>query len=285
MRMEGEQDEREPRKAADSRAATEAIAGYEGRYHGCRATKLIGAKVVNPEGKDLGTVEDIAVDPDSGQVAYAVLSFGGFLGIGDKYFAIPWRSLQFDPENDEKISLAVEKSQLENAAGFDKDNWPDMANEQWARSTHTSFGAQPFWESLTGGDHVHPKRIARLSEIKGETVKNYQDEHLGNIEEIVVDATKGRIAYAVVGAGGFLDIGEELIAVPWSKLNVLDKDTVRLGTDKDMLLTGPRFSKQRWPGAHDAAYLVEVYRFYNVAPYWTIARDPSNQVSDAQRKP
>ncbi|HRX84219.1 MAG TPA: PRC-barrel domain-containing protein, partial [Phycisphaerae bacterium] len=255
---------------------------YTGRYQGCRSTKLIGSKVVNPEGKDLGKIEDIAVDPDSGRVAYAVLSFGGFLGIGDKYFAIPFESLKFDPQNDEKVSLAVEKSQLENAKGFDKNDWPDMANEQWARHTHESYGTEPYWESLTGNQQQHPTRVMRVSELEGEDVKNFQDENLGDIAEIVIDANRGQIAYAVIGSGGFLDIGEDLIAVPWQKLDVQDDDTIRLGVDKDALTAGPRINKKQWPGAHDDAYLVQVYRYYNVAPYWTEAVGTS-RISDATR--
>ena len=57
---------------------------------------VIGSKVVNQQGEDLGTIEDIVVDVDVGRIAYAVLSFGGFLGMGDKYFAIPWEAFRFD---------------------------------------------------------------------------------------------------------------------------------------------------------------------------------------------
>lgn len=257
---------------------------YQGRYHGCRASKLIGSNVVNPEGKDLGKIEDVAIDPDSGRVAYAVLSFGGFLGIGDKYFAIPWQSLKFGNQDDEKITLAVEKSQLENAKGFDKDNWPDMANEQWARQTHTSFGAEPYWESLTGDQaQTRPQRVVRLSELQDEQVKNSQGEQLGDIDEIVLDSGRGQVAYAVIGSGGFLDIGEELVAVPWKKLNVQDKDTIRMDVAKDQLTAGPRINNKQWPRPTDDVYLIEVYRFYNVAPYWEHAVNEQNRISDAGR--
>src|SRR2546421_105655 len=58
-----------------------------------RASKLIGADVENPRGDNLGDIKDIVLDPQTGQIAYAVLGFGGFLGMGEKYFAIPWAAL------------------------------------------------------------------------------------------------------------------------------------------------------------------------------------------------
>ena len=60
------------------------------------ASTLIGEKVMNPHKEDLGRIEELMIDPYSGRIAYAVLSFGGFLGVGDKLFAIPWSALSLD---------------------------------------------------------------------------------------------------------------------------------------------------------------------------------------------
>lgn len=109
------------------------------------ATTLIGDNVRNPQGEDLGTLKDIMIDLDAGRVAYAVLSFGGFLGMGDKLFAIPWGMLSVDTENKELV-LNVDKSVLENAPGFDKDNWPNMADRTWASEIYTYYGYEPYWD-------------------------------------------------------------------------------------------------------------------------------------------
>ncbi len=109
------------------------------------ADMLEGDKVVNQQGEDLGRVEAIMLDTASGRIAYAVLSFGGFLGMGEKLFAIPWGALQVDSAN-ERVMLNVGKQQLENAPGFDKDNWPQMADRQWAAVIHSHYGARPYWE-------------------------------------------------------------------------------------------------------------------------------------------
>jgi len=109
------------------------------------ADTLEGDTVVNAAGEDLGEIKDIMIDVPSGRVAYAVLSFGGFLGIGDKLFAIPWQALQLDPEN-HRFVLDVDKERLRAAPGFDKDHWPSMADERWAVEIHEYYSSRPYWE-------------------------------------------------------------------------------------------------------------------------------------------
>ena len=94
-----------------------------------KASELIGMSVQGTDGKKLGDIKDLVIDPEEGGVEYAVLEFGGFAGIGDKYFAVPWDALQLDQTN-KKLLLDVHKKELKNAPGFDKNNWPDFGLEQ-----------------------------------------------------------------------------------------------------------------------------------------------------------
>lgn len=109
------------------------------------ADTLQGDSVVNRQGEMLGEIQDIMIDVPSGRVAYAVLSFGGFLGMGDKLFAIPWKALTLDAENEQFI-LDAPKERLESAPGFDKDHWPSMADQRWGTEIHAFYGTQPYWE-------------------------------------------------------------------------------------------------------------------------------------------
>ena len=109
------------------------------------ASTLSGDEVLNRQGEKLGTIEEIMLDVPTGRIAYAVLSSGGFLGIGDKLFALPWGSLTLDPEN-KCFVVDMAKERLEKAPGFDKDHWPSMADENWARELHTYYRARPYWE-------------------------------------------------------------------------------------------------------------------------------------------
>lgn len=121
-------------------------AGSEGQGPGpdlMGADTLIGNDVYNHNEEDLGDIKEIMLDVRNGRVSYAVLSFGGFLGMGEKLFAVPWNALTLDTIN-KRFVLNVEKERLENAPGFDKDSWPNMADESWATEIHSFYGTKPF---------------------------------------------------------------------------------------------------------------------------------------------
>jgi len=110
------------------------------------ASTLAGDHVQNSAGEDLGKVDEIMIDIPAVKVAYAVLSFGGFLGVGNKLFAVPWNALRLD-EDKKHFILDVDKQKLENAPGFDKDNWPDMADTSWGTRIFSYYGVAPYWET------------------------------------------------------------------------------------------------------------------------------------------
>lgn len=97
-----------------------------------RVSQLIGANIYDPRGEDIGDIDDIVIDA-SGKVRYAAVSYGGFLGIGDKLFAVPFRAFKTkrDDDGDFYLTLNVTKEQLEGAQGFDEDNWPNLADENF----------------------------------------------------------------------------------------------------------------------------------------------------------
>lgn len=102
------------------------------------ADTLVGNDVVNSKNEDIGDIKEIMLDMADGKVSYAVLSFGSFLGMGEKLFAVPWKALKLDTEH-KRFVLDVGKEKLQAAPGFDKDSWPNMADQAWARSIHTYY--------------------------------------------------------------------------------------------------------------------------------------------------
>jgi len=110
-------------------------------------------EVLNAEIEHLGEIWDMMIDIDTGRVAYAVLSFGGgFMGMGNKLFAVPWQKLHLlKPDSrheghlDRKFILNVPKDQLENAPGFDRDNWPDLEDLDWLQNVYAYYGCDPYW--------------------------------------------------------------------------------------------------------------------------------------------
>jgi sporulation protein YlmC with PRC-barrel domain len=110
------------------------------------SSSIAGTTVQNSSREDLGEIKDLMIDISEGKIAYAVLSFGGFLGMGDKLFAIPWEAFSVVQE-EEVFLLNVPKEKLERAPGFDKDNWPDFADSTWGQGIHEYYGYNPYWNS------------------------------------------------------------------------------------------------------------------------------------------
>lgn len=107
------------------------------------SSTLRGNRVRNSAGEDLGKIEEIMIDVPTGKVAYAVLSFGGFLGIGEKLFAVPWQALELD-QREHEFMLNADRKLLENAPGFDRDNWPDMADRNFCAQIYGYYGFEPY---------------------------------------------------------------------------------------------------------------------------------------------
>jgi sporulation protein YlmC with PRC-barrel domain len=99
------------------------------------ASSIIGDKVLNPDKDQLGKIKDIMIDITNGKIEYIVIELGGFLGMGEKYFAIPFALLKVDTI-EEGFVLNQSKDTLTNAPGFDKDHWPETNSHLFDSSTY-----------------------------------------------------------------------------------------------------------------------------------------------------
>lgn len=251
------------------------------------SSELIGMKVISTDGEKLGKIEDIVVHP-GGEVAYAVLSFGGVLGVGDKLFAMPWSVLRaVEPDTMKKDSerslvLPLAKDRLKSAPGFDKKNWPTMANSDWANEIDL------YYADDRRADAKRPVPAAartsviswKASELKGFNVKTPTGEKLGDVKEICVD-TSGRVNYVVLSVGGFLGVGDRLVAVPWDALKSSlegkkgDEKKLTLAATKEQLERAPQFEsgKEHMSKMCDPKWISGVYEHFSCRPYWTESDD------------
>jgi uncharacterized protein YegP (UPF0339 family)/sporulation protein YlmC with PRC-barrel domain len=114
------------------------------------SVRLAQYDVVNKKGDDMGQVQTFVVDMQEGLIAFALVSFGGFLGITDKWFAIPWAALKWHPET-MKFVLDMPEKVLKEAPGMDKDKWLEEI-DRWQAETdlqlldhyYTSHGYQSY---------------------------------------------------------------------------------------------------------------------------------------------
>ncbi|WP_075082822.1 PRC-barrel domain-containing protein [Mariniblastus fucicola] len=107
-------------------------------------SSLTGDEIRNRNDETLGSVHDIMVDCGTGKVSYVVMTSGGFLGFGNKLFALPMSALELDTEC-KCLRMNASKESFKESDGFDKDNWPNMADPRWEEDTHKRFDATPYW--------------------------------------------------------------------------------------------------------------------------------------------
>src|SRR6266705_1827933 len=146
-----------------------------------KGSKFIGADVENPQGQNLGDIKDIVIDRGSGRIAYAVVSFGGFLGMGEKLFAVPWGAFSQPKADKDTFVLAVDKERLKNAPGFDSNNWPQMASREWVTSLYSYYNVPPYWTATTGASmatatvkNVDPNQRTITLQVDGRMLQNLQ---------------------------------------------------------------------------------------------------------------
>jgi len=257
-----------------------------------KVSDIIGYDVHNPQNETLGDVEELVLDSMDGDIAYAVLSFGGILGLGEKLFAIPPQALAMNPSEKEFV-LNVDKDRLKNAPGFDKKHWPDMASADFASSVRGYYGYDGTTRTdagtvtrapAPGVRHDNDKAfgttctLMKAKDLIGLDVRNQQGENLGKIQDIVIDLNQGRVAYAVLSFGGFLGMGDKLFSLPPESLKFAsDNKSVVLNVDKERLKSAPGFDKNNWPETSNRQWLVTVYEFYGVPPYWGPSPSPAER--------
>ena len=108
-----------------------------------RASQLMGMDIQNSQGEGVGEIEDLVID-SNGQIRYVAVTYGGFLGLGDKLFAVPFEAFQVRTEADDAdeyvLTLDVTQQKLEGAQGFDQDNWPNFADRNFTSELDRRYG-------------------------------------------------------------------------------------------------------------------------------------------------
>ncbi len=122
------------------------------------AATLDDTQVVSSDGEDVGKISDIMLDVRSGRIAYAVLSEGGFLGIGTTLHAIPWNALALDTDA-KCFRVSIAAQQIKDDPGFDKDHWPSMADTTWGTELHRYYNREPYWSATRNVEDIPPSDI------------------------------------------------------------------------------------------------------------------------------
>jgi len=164
-----------------------------------KASSLIGMDVRNSQNEKLGEIKDLVLDLQSGKISYAVLSVGGFLGIGDKYVAVPTSAFSVAADQD-KLVLNADKAKIQNAPSFAKTSWPEVNSPSWDKesaywlSDSTALGTAGSIRSGTATDHLDTTandRTGHNSALDRSTSTDRNLRHSGTLSDR--DAFRGRI--------------------------------------------------------------------------------------------
>jgi sporulation protein YlmC with PRC-barrel domain len=175
-----------------------------------RMSKLIGMNVHGASGERLGDVKDVVLDANTGRVHYAVLSFGGFLGLGDKLFAVPLSKLR--PGGSGRLVVDVDKAQLASAPGFDLKKWPDWMSDPYRAEVDRRYGVP---------SPAANARFRRASRVLDAEVRDANGADIGDIEDMVVDLRNGNVHYVVVEFDRAWNPNDKLIALPMTALGAM----------------------------------------------------------------
>jgi sporulation protein YlmC with PRC-barrel domain len=285
-----------------------------------KGTDVIGAKVKNPQGEDLGKIEELVLDPTEGTIEYAVLSFGGFLGMGDKLFALPFSLLNLPGKNEGSATdrkrgneprqdgakpseasvpkehrkpahfvLDVDKERLKKASGFPKDNWPDIHSGDWRSEIDKYYGVPARTRTTNDPgqaiDSNKQYKICKVSELNGKDIFNSAGDKVGDTKDLVVDLGRGQVHYVVVSTGRALGTTSKYLAVPWKALKHMkdgETDKCVLDMTKERLEKAPEYKDSEWAKMSDPAWCRELYAYYGVRQPPT---DMSSEAGGKKQKP
>lgn len=228
-----------PAQAQDSQAPA-ARQAEAAAANDMRASKVIGMKVRNPQGEDLGKIEDVVIDVDNEKLRYAVVSLGGFLGLGDKLFTIPASEFRTGAN---QLVLNVDKDQLQNAPGFSRDQRPNFSEGSY-RSEIDRF----FFKEETTRHTPEGARLLNADELIGKDINDRSGMEAGKIEDLVVNFGNGR-AYMVVQFDKKWSTNDKLLPLPFASLTFSrrpDIDPV-LNVDRPQIAAARGFSEGKWP--------------------------------------
>jgi sporulation protein YlmC with PRC-barrel domain len=216
---------------------------------------LLGKEVKNKAGEHIGYLEDLVVNLRDGRVAYAVLTYRDSVGFGGKMFALPLSAFTM-ADNLRSLAVDINKNDLESAAGFDANKWPQRVDERWTKLGKRETAGNKDIDRRDQKDQAADNKdqeLRRLTSVNGLTVKNEKGQDLGKIAGFAIDMTHDRIVYAALSYGGVAGVGAKSFAIPWKALQLkslnlrVQDNYFVLNANKEDFENSPGFDRNNWP--------------------------------------
>ncbi|HEY0848064.1 MAG TPA: PRC-barrel domain-containing protein [Noviherbaspirillum sp.] len=214
-----------------------------------RASQVIGKVARDSRGEDVGKIHDLLIDPDAGRAPYAIVALGGTLGAGDKLIAFPTNALGLTRDRGEMV-LDVNAKQLKEWPGFSADAWPREGSGSYFEELRRAVGD-------AGKVNIPPAGATwRASELIGRNVDDREGRDAGEIQDIVVDISRGRVSYVVLDFDKAWSLSDKLIPLPMNALRIpRERDAdLMLTLDRDRIDMARGFEQKAWPDLNEPAF-------------------------------
>ncbi len=220
-----------------------------------RASKLIGQNIRDVGNRTVGEVRDLIVDANNGTVQYAVVAYDAGTLRSDRLYAVPLTQLRWSGRN--ALTWDIDRDRLANAPGFTSERWPT-----WTDPTYRSE-VDRYYQTPAGPQVMPNARLVRMSDLLRADVRSVDNRDIGDVKDVVVDMSTGRVRYAVVEfERGFLR-SDKLVALPFNAFRpVSDGRDLIVVADPAQLENAPSFTRSDWP-ENDRAFdrRVQDYRY------------------------
>lgn len=211
-----------------------------------KPSNCIGMRVVNNRNEPLAKTEEFLVDLESGRIVEVILSRGGFLGYGVTMTAVPAEVLRYNAV-EKVLVLNVSKEKLNGAPGYDFSKWLEYSDAAHVSQVYRYYGATMPVTSL--------RHVQKTNNLVGMPVQNLQEEKIGNVTNVVMDLSKGRVVSVVFSSGRYVGLGDELSSVPPTSFRLNpDRTVLQLDISKVTLSQVPHFKTDAWHDYGEVSY-------------------------------
>ena len=227
-----------------------------------KGSQVTGAKLFDDQGNHIGEIKDVLFDENTGGMTHAIVSVGGWLGIGDKESAVPWKFVHQSKSGSPGFVLEIDKAKLKDGESFADSAWPNT-DQTWYDKSYSHYGLKTH----------NGAKLVRASKVISAQLFDQKGDKIGDIKDILMHPNSGRVAYATLDIGKYVGKGDQLTNVPWDLVRQSKKDTAGfvVNADKAKLAGATYFDSNAWPAYDDWGWQTNTYGYYGYQPYWNNA--------------
>jgi sporulation protein YlmC with PRC-barrel domain len=246
------------------------------------ASRLMGAEVRDDQGQKLGKVNDLVLDTRSGEIAFAIISYGGFAGLGKSEVAVPLPAFRVDLSG-RTLFLDVSRQALQNAPVYQPRpqrltdaRWRDNLHDYYVRESseykrwsemNASRARREMAEASAEG--ARPGNLIQASKLIGLSVQNPQSESIGRVQDLILDAGQGKALYALIEIDNIRNADGKLASTPWGAMEVQPESRAAIVKADNEMLASIAYSPAEMPNLASRTFAERIYRQFNEQPYWT----------------